>query len=291
MTAPVHGPDPAAPPHIVDMLIEERAEKLITSPLWPLVRSVIYPLLRYSEARRMADDIAPMSGIAAMDYVSRALAIDIRVTGTEHIPREGPFILIANHPTGIADGIAVYDAIKPVRPDITFFANRDAQRVAPGFADLLIPVEWVEDKRTLAKTRETLVLARQAFEAGRPVMIFPSGRLAHMTVSGLRERPWLSTTINLMRRHNAPLVPMHIKARNSLMYYAFHVLNAELRNMTLFNELLNKRGKRYDMKIGPVIAPETVTGDPAEAVGRLRAYVERDLRQDIPWTQSRQPKK
>jgi putative hemolysin len=66
----------------------------------------------------MADEIAPLSGLAAMEYVSRLLALDLDVTGLENIPRSGAFIIVANHPTGIADGVAVYDALRQVRPDI-----------------------------------------------------------------------------------------------------------------------------------------------------------------------------
>ncbi len=270
--------------HIVDVLIEERAEHLLHSPLWPLLRSTVYPLLRYRAARTMADAVAPMSGIGAMTYVSRVLRLDLKVTGTEHIPRTGPFIVIANHPTGIADGIAVYDAMKTIRPDLTFFANRDAQRVCPRFTELLIPVEWVEEKRSRAKTRETLVRSRQAFEDGRPVVIFPSGRLAHMTLSGLKERPWLVTTINLMRRYNTPIVPLNIRGRNSLLYYFFHFVNAELRNMTLFNELLNKRHYRYDLMFGPAIQPEHVTGEPPDAIAALQAHVEHHVRKGRAFT-------
>lgn len=49
-----------------------------------------------------------------------------------------------NHPAGIADGIAVYQALKRVRSDLTFLANRDAIRICPGFAELIVPVEWLD---------------------------------------------------------------------------------------------------------------------------------------------------
>ena len=54
-----------------------------------------------------------------------------------------------------------------VRPDICFYANSDAHRVSPRFGDVLIPVEWVEAKRTRERTRRTLILAREALEAER----------------------------------------------------------------------------------------------------------------------------
>jgi putative hemolysin len=72
--------------------------------------------------------------------------------------------------------VAVYQALRPVRPDLFFFANADALRVSPRLGEVLAPVEWVEAKRTREKTRDTLIRARAAFEAERAVVIFPAGR-------------------------------------------------------------------------------------------------------------------
>lgn len=286
MSHPEHGPPHGPAKHIVDILIEERAEEWLERPIaWSLIKRALYPILRYREARAMADAIAPMGGRQVMDYASGLLSLDLTVTGTEHIPRTGRFILVANHPTGIVDGLAVHDAIKTIRPDAAYFANRDALRVCPALADRIVPVEWVEESRTRAKTRETLTAARHAFETDRAVVMFPSGRLAHLTLSGLRERPWLTTTINLMRRYNAPVVPLHIKGRNSWLYYFFHFVNAELRNMTLFYEMLNKKGAHYDLMFGAAIPPEALGGPPEEAIFRLQRFVETGLRQGRTFTQ------
>src|SRR5690554_3708324 len=144
-TSPVLATDAArgAPDsHIVDDLIRERSLKLSRHPLWPLIRPVLYRVLHYREAVRMADAIAPLSGWDAMEHVSRLLDLDLTVQGLENIPQHGSFILAPNHPTGIADGVAVFDALKDRRSDMSFFANRDALRVSPGFRDLMIPVEW-----------------------------------------------------------------------------------------------------------------------------------------------------
>ena len=55
--------------HIIDVLIEERAPHLANSAAWPLMRPAIYAALNYKWARRMADDIGPLSGKGAMEYM------------------------------------------------------------------------------------------------------------------------------------------------------------------------------------------------------------------------------
>ena len=64
-----------------------------------------------------------MSAQETFAYVLDTLAMDISVTGLDNVPREGLAVITPNHPAGIADGIAVYDALRQVRSDITFFAN------------------------------------------------------------------------------------------------------------------------------------------------------------------------
>jgi putative hemolysin len=166
--------------HIVDQLIEERATRLMHSRFWPLYRAVLYPILLYGPAVKMADDIAGLDAKGVFDYISDLLKIDLTVAGLEHVPKDGPVLIASTHPTGIPDGAAMYDALKDVRPDMTFFANRDAIRAAPGIEDMIIPVVWRPEERTRLASRETLVEARKAFEADRCVVLFPSGRLAYM---------------------------------------------------------------------------------------------------------------
>jgi putative hemolysin len=62
--------------------------------------------------------------------------VKLEISGLERVPRDGAFLILANHPTGITDGIALYDAVKPPRPDMMFYANSDAERVCPRFGDV-----------------------------------------------------------------------------------------------------------------------------------------------------------
>lgn len=262
-------------PHIVDRLIEERAQRLRRVPaLWPVLKPALYPLLGYRQAIRMADTIAPMAGLDVLHHLSDTLRLDVRVSGIEHLPASGLAVVTANHPSGIADGIAVFDAVRRVRDDVSFFANRDAIRVAPGLADVIVPVEWVASRRDHARGRETVRHLVQAFRSERLVVIFPSGRLARPSVRGLVEREWLPTAVSLAQKYRAPLVPMHIHGRNSWLYYLFYAIHHELRDMTIFRELLNKRGRSYRIRLGAPVAPD---GDAREVTAALRRFVTRKM--------------
>ncbi len=258
--------------HIVDELIYERAPRLVVSPVWPVARPLLYGILGYRKAVAMADGIRDLGGAEALDYISRLLALKVAVRGLEHVPAHGRCVVVCNHPTGIADGIAVADAIARVRSDAIFFANADALRVNARFNEALIPVEWVAVKRTHKKTRDTLLAAQAAFEAERCVVVFPAGRLARRDGEGrLTDPPWAPTAVSLAQKYRAPVVPIHLTGPNSFWFHLFNRVSSELRDITLFHEFLNKTHKRFDLVIGRAIDPAVLETE------RLKTYVERQL--------------
>lgn len=270
-------PDPQGR-HIVDVLIAERAPRLTGSALWPVVRPALYGLLGYRQAVAMADAIAPLSGAGALEYVSQLLHLKVEVRDLERLPTSGRCIVVCNHPTGIADGVAMVDAVRQRRSDAIFFANADALRVSPRLAEIVIPVEWVVDKRTREKTRATLQAAREAFEAERCVVLFPAGRLARVDKDGrLIDPPWAPTAASLARKYNAPVVPMHMTGPYSRLFHLFDRFNQELRDVTLFHELLNKAGGVFRIQVGKPIAPDQLDIDAAKATLALKHFVERVL--------------
>lgn len=264
--------------HIVDRLIAERAPRLAASSLWPALRPFLYAILHYRQARRMADAVEPLGGRAAIDYLSDLLRLKVRARGLDRVPRDGRLIVVCNHPTGIADGVAVYDILKPVRPDLMFYANADAHRVCAGFDEVLIPVEWAESKRTRDRTRITLAMTRRAMEEERALVIFPAGRLARWTpAKGMADPVWAASAFSVARKYDAPILPVHVDGPTSALFHAFHQISGELRDMTLFHELLNKRGGRFSLTIGPLITSGALPVEAADAATAMKTYVERTL--------------
>ncbi|MGO7550557.1 GNAT family N-acetyltransferase, partial [Rhizobium leguminosarum] len=98
---------------------------------WPVMRPFLYTLLRYNKALEFATAVAKLPGFQSFEYLSDVLRLDIGITNGERIPDTCGFILVSNHPTGIADGVAVCDLLKTRRPDMMFFANREAIRGNP----------------------------------------------------------------------------------------------------------------------------------------------------------------
>jgi len=260
--------------HIVEQLIAERATRLMSHKrFFRAIKPALYRMLAYDAAVFLADAVSDKTGHQAFEMVTNHINPRVAPTGLHNLPEKGRCIVIANHPTGLADGIAVFQAVRDRRPDHVFLANADALRVVPKGRDIIIPVEWVMEKRSMAKTRATLSDVRKALDAEKCVIIFPSGRLAHMSWHGLVEKPWESSAAMLARKYDAPVIPLRIEARNSLLYYFFAKVNAELRDITLFHELLNKKGQIFRMTFGEAIDPAILPKNAEESTEIIRKIV------------------
>lgn len=263
--------------HVVDALIEDRAPRLIHTPLWPAIRALGYPLLGYRRAVAMADRIADLSGTACLEWASDYLDLKVRTQGLDFLPETGPCVIVANHPGGIADGIAVWDAIRRRRPDAIFFANRDALKVCPGLEDRVIPVEWRDERRTRLQSREVLRRAIDAFREERCVVMFPAGRMSAWSWKkwGLREQPWQPTAVSLARKFDAPIVPLAIRQRMPFLYYALAQIHEELKDMTVFHGLMGKAGARYELRFGRPLRVGPNDGTDAQVTAMFREICER----------------
>lgn len=255
----------------IQPLIVERAPWLF-SGRWhhTLARGVLMRLLRYPRTLNLAAEYRDLPTHEMMRRLALMIARDMRIGGLENIPASGPALIVANHPTGIADGVILNHIISAVRDDLFIYANHDILRVLPQMEDLIAPVEWRVDKRSHAKTRSTMDYTRDALARGRIGLIFPSGRLAKREGLTLHERPWMASAAMIARKFSVPVIPLRIRARNSVLFYLLDAIHPTVRDVTLFNELLNKAGQTYRVTIGKAIDCTALPARSEEGIEFLR---------------------
>ncbi len=253
-------------------LIEERAPWLYRDTLHGrLARRALMSVLGYDRTVAVGEVVQDWPTERIMSHVASLLAKDVTVKGLENVPRQGGAIIVANHPTGIADGIMLFHALHSIRPDMFVYANSDILRILPQFESMIAPVEWRLEKRTRARTRETMEYTRKAFEAKRLGVIFPSGRLAKRRGLKLHERPWMPSAAMIARKYDLPVIPLNIRARNSALFYLFDLIHPTLRDITLFHETLNKDRQPYRLTFGEPINPSALPEKSEEAIEVLKA--------------------
>ena len=255
----------------LDPLIAERAPWLFgESVLAPVARQTLMRLLGYRRTIALGELYQDWPTDHIMQHVAGLLARDLKVSGLDNIPRQGAALIVANHPTGIADGIMLHHALYPLRPDMFIYANSDILRILPQFQSLIAPVEWQVNKRSKAKTRETMEYTKTAINAGRLGVIFPSGRLAKRRGLRLHERPWMASAAMIARKYDLPIIPLNIRARNSALFYLFDLIHPTMRDITLFHETLNKDRQPYRISIGEPISARALPAKSDEAIDVLR---------------------
>lgn len=257
--------------HRIDPLIEDRAPWLFRPTLAAsLARPALNRLLGYDRTVALGAEIQHLSSAEIMSVMADMLARDVTASGLGNLPRHGAALVVANHPTGIADGIILHSVLRDVRSDAYFFANHDILKVLPQMADMIAPVEWRKERRSHAKTRETMVFARTAVAEGRLGVIFPSGRLAKRRGARLHERPWMASAAMLARKFDLPVIPVHLQARNSALFYLFDAIHPTLRDITLFHETLNKHRQPYEIRVGEPISPKALPDNSEDGIALLR---------------------
>ena len=261
--------------HPIDEIIEERCPKLMSKKfLWSAIKPTIFKIFKYKTAKNITDDISDISGFECFNYLTNLLKFNLDIRNIELVPKNGPIILAGNHPTGLTDGIVMFEVMKDRRPDYTLYANIDMIKLSKGFEDIIIPVDWNDDNKNIGKSKEILKRTKETLNEGKCLLVFPSSRLSKRKGFKLFERPWLNTVVKLSKKYNAPIVPFHMDGHNSLFYYFLDIFNEELKNISLFKELVNKEAFKYTITFGHQIDPLDINGDINKETSRIQNHVE-----------------
>jgi putative hemolysin len=150
-----------------------------------------------------------------LDWVAKAISdfeLDLKITGLENIPKEGNPMIVANHPLGGFDGIALIHAVGQVRQDLQFPVN-DILMKLPGVAPLLIPIN------KHGRNAEYLEVLEQAFASNRILLFFPAGLVSRRQKHGIFDLEWKHTFISKSITYNRDVIPTYIEAYNSRFFY------------------------------------------------------------------------
>jgi putative hemolysin len=183
---------------------------------------------------------------AIVDYFD--VSIGLKTNELMHIPSYGRTVIIANHPLGALDAMALLHLLKDVRKDIKIVANSFLAQF-DNLKDIIIPVDNINAKMS----KETVTNIYEALEAEQAVIIFPSGEVSRARPNGVKDTPWKSGFLKIATKMQAPILPIYIKAKNSKNFYLLSMINRSLATATLPHEMFKAKGKVIDFKIGKPI--------------------------------------
>lgn len=178
------------------------------------------------------------------------LSLNVTKGGLDNIPKEGPLILLANHPFGILDGLMLGHILSETRGNFKILANA-VFRKAEELNRIILPVSFDETKEGIALNLKTRKTALSYLDEGGAIGIFPGGTVS----TGLKPfaRPmdpgWRGFTARMIAKSNATVVPIFFEGHNSRLFQIASHLHVTLRMGLLIKEF----GKRVDEPVDVVI--------------------------------------
>ncbi|MDX8129140.1 lysophospholipid acyltransferase family protein [Methylomonas sp. EFPC1] len=207
-----------------------------------------------------------LRGFAFLDKLLNYFKFNYQVSNDcyNNIPSEGRLLIVANHPIGTLDGLALVKLIRSVRPDVRIVANRVLSHMEP-LQSIFLPVDVLSDKKKLKDVYKVMLDALEHEEA---IIFFPAGEVSRITPKGIRDGAWQSGFIKLARRAQCPILPIFIKAKNSALFYSASTLYKPLGTMLLVKEMFNKKGQEIKFMVGAPV-PYQVIADSEESNKQL----------------------
>jgi putative hemolysin len=219
-----------------------------------LARAVGLTPMGRAYARAAAADPATDFSTRALDVLDIDLAID--PDALRDVPRTGPLVVVANHPSGALDGLVLLSLMGRVRGDVRLLGNQLINHI-PALRECLLPVDiFSRPAAAVRRNSRALRSARHWLDGGGCLCVFPAGEVAHLETSDGRvvDSPWHHAAAELAMRTGAAVVPMFIAGSNSRLFRSAGRLHPLLRTALLPRELWSKRGSAVSVRVGAEIA-------------------------------------
>jgi putative hemolysin len=223
--------------------------------------SVVKLFLRVDTVNRIYEEEESKKGLVFIDSIIEKLGIEYSLPDDyyKYIPASGPFIIIANHPLGLIDGLLLLKIVCRIRPDFRLLGNFLIMRIEP-VRDYFLPVNPFENYKSLQSSYSGLKAVYQHLEKENSVGIFPSGEVSSLLPGTMQisDREWQNSVIKLIRNSKVPVIPVHINAYNSPFFYLAGLINPLIRTALLPSEALNKRGTKINIHFGQPVLADTI---------------------------------
>ena len=192
------------------------------------------------------------------------------------IPKDGPVIVVANHPHGMVDGMIFADLIGRVRPDYRILTRSLLTSIDEVASSFMIPVPFPHDPDAQRKGVEMRAKAMSHLKDGGVVALFPSGVVAASESwwGPAVEAEWNVFTAKMIRRSGARVAPLKFPGQNSRAYQIANRVSPMLRQGLLLHEIVHSCNKPQAPIVGPPIPQAEIDGraeDPRAFMAWLRA--------------------
>ncbi len=188
------------------------------------------------------------------------IALHVNKQALLKAPTEGALLIIANHPFGVVDGLAVMELALRIRPDVKIMVHSLLCK-PPEANGYLLPVDFggtPEARATSAATRRRTV---DWLERGHCVVIFPSGGVATAQkpfTANATDSAWHEFVARLARIPKLKILPIFFHGQNSRIFQIASHIHYALRVALLFRESARRMGGAIAATVGAAIEADTL---------------------------------
>lgn len=213
-------------------------------------------------------------------YALKALELkyDISPQDLAQIPAQGACIVVANHPHGLSDGIIFGELLTSIRSDVKILANEQLS-LCEELVPWLIQVDVYESEDAHRKNAKAVREMFKHLKNGGLLGVFPAGSASTFSLRDMSvtDDPWNSNIAAIIRKTEAPVVPLHISGSSSLLFQGVSMIKKSARVALLPRELKRDSAKVHKISVGKPIAYKHLkdfeTDDAMISYLRLRTYI------------------
>ncbi len=254
----------------VDQMMQTHLPKLEQKPwLAKPVKGALRQLLHEQEFIAFAKRYPHLQGIEFVEQVLNYFnfAYAVRDNEIERIPSTGRVVIIANHPIGSLDGLALIKLVRDIRPDVKVIANQLLMAVEP-LHSLLLPVNNMSG----GTERSRIDRISDHLAAEGALILFPAGEVSRLKPNGIRDCKWHGGFLRFAMNAKAPILPIYIDGRNSAMFYGASMIYKPLATMLLVQEMFNQKHKNIAMRIGEQIPYDSFAHLQLETQAKVKLF-------------------
>ena len=216
-------------------------------------RAALFTLRKLTHEREINAFLEHNKHVDGVEFVDRVLdhfnfSYTMSNKDRMNIPSTGRVVIIANHPLGALDGLALLKAVGEVRRDVRIVANDLLMNFKP-LQNLFLPV----DNMGHSTRKQDIARIVDCLQNEEAIIVFPAGEVSRASITGIKDGKWNSGFLRFARKANAPILPIFLGGKNSSLFYGASYLYKQFSTLLLVREMFNKDSRTIKMKVGEPI--------------------------------------
>jgi putative hemolysin len=244
--------------------------------LYRTTASLLKKILHEKEINQFIDSHRHLVGLEFLDSVLDHFDFKYSLSNRDraNIPAQGRVIIVANHPLGSLDGLALLKMVSEIRPDVKIVATTVLSRIKP-LESLFLSVDNTSKKSSHFRSLKNILAE---LEQDRAIIMFPTGEVSRIRPHGVRDGKWKSGFVRLAFKSDSPILPIYINGKNSKLFYSMSALYKPLGTLLLVKEMFKQHEQQISFTVGkpvPLSSLQKLDMKPGQLAKRMRKQVYR----------------